>query len=137
MPRPFLLTILIFSFTIISYPTFSSAEGKYSIKEMTPEVQAALDNRRDRFEKLKQFKARGVVGENNHGYVEVLGNDILGKAVVDAENKDRKIIYQTIAEQNDLKGAVDVIEKVFAQVQRDKAASGDKIQQEDGSWVNK
>ncbi|OGX23749.1 MAG: hypothetical protein A2787_00600 [Omnitrophica WOR_2 bacterium RIFCSPHIGHO2_01_FULL_48_9] len=137
MFRSFLLFIFIFSLLLTAPLPFASAEGKYSIKEMTPEVQAALDSRRDRFEKLKELKSQGIVGENNRGYVELLTNDILAKALVDAENKDRKIIYQTIANQNELNDALETIEKVFAQVQRDKAMSGDKIQQEDGQWITK
>ena len=113
---------------------FSFAEAKYAIKEMTPEVKGALDNRRDRFDKLRELKASGAIGENNHGYVEVLKKEGDGQSIADAENKDRKVIYQTIAEQNGLDNAIATIETVFAQVQRDKAEAGDRIQLEDGTW---
>ena len=129
---------LIFGLVILaSGATFSFAQAKYSIKQMTPAVESALESRRNRFDQLAGFKAKGVIGENNQGYVEFLGGDNSAKALADAENNDRRIIYQTIAEQNDLKDAIATIEKVFAQVQRDKAQSGDKIQAEDGQWVSK
>ena len=114
------------------------AQQSYDIKELTPEVKSALDSRRGRFDELKQLKAQGVVGENNKGYVEVITHDGDAKMVVDAENKDRNFIYKTIAEQNGLPSdALSTIETVFAQVQRNKAVSGDKIQNPDGSWATK
>lgn len=122
---------------IFNFPQSVFAEGKYDIKEMTPEVKAALENRRSRFDELKSLKAKGVVGENNRGYVEALKNDSSVKGLVENENADRRVIYKTIEVQNNLSGAMETIEKVFAQVQRDKASSGDKIQAEDGAWVAK
>ena len=127
--------ILFFLALTFALPVF--AEGKYSIKQMTPEVQNALNSRRDRFDQLRGLKASGAVGENNHGYVEVLKTAGGADAVVAAENNDRKVIYQTIARQNGLENAVGTIESVFAQVQRDKAAAGDQIQTEDGRWTAK
>ena len=113
------------------------AEAKYSIKTMTPEVQSALDNRRDRFDQLHQLKSTGAIGESNRGYVDVLKDEGDAKAVATAENQDRRTIYQTIAQQNGLESALSTIETVFAGVQRDKASSGDKIQDEDGNWGSK
>lgn len=113
------------------------AQGKYSIKQMTPEVQQALSSRKDRFSELRSFKSSGAIGENNHGYVEVLKNDGQASSLAKAENRDRKVVYQTIAQQNGLEDALSTIEAAFADVQREKAESGDKIQTEDGQWVNK
>lgn len=115
----------------------AQAQAKYSIKTMTPEVESALDGRRARFDQLNELKNKGALGENNKGYVEALGDDAQAKSLAAAENADRKVIYQTIADQNGLAGALETIEKVFAQVQRDKAEQGQKIQNEDGSWVTK
>jgi uncharacterized protein len=113
------------------------AQSKYSIKQMTPEVKQALDSRRDRFDQLRVLKASGAIGENNKGYVEVLRAEGNAKSLASAENTDRRTIYQTIAEQNGLEGAISTIESVFAQVQRDKADPGDQIQTPDGAWASK
>ncbi len=120
---------------MIALPVF--AEGKYSIKELTPEVQSALDNRRERFDQLRALKTAGEVGENNKGYVDSLKSGPAVDSIVVAENQDRKTIYQTIAQQNGLEDAVGTIESVFAQVQRDKASAGEQIQMEDGNWTAK
>lgn len=113
------------------------AQGKYSIKEMTPEVRQALDARKDRFSQLRSLKSSGVIGENNHGYVEALKNDSDVSSIVQDENHDRQVLYKTIAEQNGLQEAISTIESAFAQVQSEKAESGDKIQNEEGSWITK
>lgn len=138
--KKFISTLLGLSFLAVVfgfYPNIVLAEGAYDIKEMTPEVKSALEGRRGRFEQLRELKAKSVVGENNRGYVEALGSDADAKAVVDAENSDRRLIYKTIEQQNNLSDALSTIEKVFAQVQRDKASAGDKIQDESGNWVTK
>ena len=129
----FLMMMVMFG--VGNFSQDASAQANYSIKQMTPEVEAALNNRRDRFDALRELKSKGSIGENNSGYVEALSPDAQDAAT--AENNDRKVIYQTIAEQNNLKDAIGTIEKVFAQVQREKAQAGDKIQQEDGSWTTK
>ena len=130
--KKIILFLLVFLFAV---PVF--AEGKYDIKQMTPEVQNALNGRRDRFDQLRAFKSSGAVGENNRGYVEALKQEGSAGDIVAAENRDRKVIYQTIAGQNGLENAIGTIEAVFAQVQRDKAGPGDQIQTEDGRWVTK
>ena len=122
----------------VSVVTPVLAQQSYDIKEMTPEVKAALDGRRGRYEQLTALKAQGALGESNRGYVEVLKGDGQVEGLADAENRDRKFIYQTIVEQNGLPSeALFTVEKVFAQVQREKAVSGDKVQLEDGSWIVK
>jgi uncharacterized protein YdbL (DUF1318 family) len=115
----------------------AEAQSKYSIKQMTPEVESALENRRARFDKLNDLKSQGLIGENNQGYVEVLTGNADAQQAVEDENKDRQVIYKTIAEQNGLQDALPTIEKVFAQVQYDKAESGQKVQDASGAWVTK
>lgn len=112
--------------------------ASYDIKEMTPEVKSALDSRRARNEQLRSLKAQGAVGENNTGYVQALKPSADTESLVVAENHDRHVIYKTIVAQNELPAdALSTVEKVFAQVQRDKAAAGDPIQDESGNWVTK
>ncbi len=119
---------------MLSVATGAFAQA-YNIKEMTPAVQASLEARKARFSELKAQKAAHTVGENNRGYVEALGGGAEVKALVAAENKDRKMIYQAIVDQNDLgAGALATVEQVFAGVQRSKAEPGEKVQSENGSW---
>ncbi len=129
-----IVTMFIASVCILS----GAWAASYDIKEMTPEVKAALDGRRSRFDELKSLKAQGAIGENNKGYVEVLKSEGAAQSVADAENRDRRFIYTTIVAQNGLpEGALGTVETVFAQVQRDKAGAGDKIQDASGQWTAK
>ena len=129
------LSVLVLGILCCAQP--AAAAQSYNIKEMTPQVQSALDGRRDRYEELSALKAKGVIGENNRGYVQALKSEGNVDALVKGENSDRKAIYQAIAEQNNLSGEIETIDKVFASVQRDKAGSGEMIQTEDGRWVSK
>lgn len=111
------------------------AQAAYDIKEMTPAVKSALDGRKARFAQLKTMKTQGLVGETNRGYVQALGGGADVKALVAAENKDRRLVYEAIVEQNRLgAGALATVEAVFARVQRDKADPGDKVQDASGRW---
>ncbi len=118
-------------------PLSARGEEKYSLKEMTPEVSVALEARRARFDNLADLKSKGMVGEDIRGYLKALVSAPEVEAVVDAENKDRKFVYTTIAEQNNLAGEMATIEKVFAEVQHDKAKPGEKVQDANGQWVTK
>ncbi|NTV28644.1 MAG: YdbL family protein [Candidatus Omnitrophica bacterium] len=111
------------------------AAGAYDIKEMTPAVQSALDGRKARYAELKSFKKQGAIGETSRGYVKALDASAGVREITEAENADRRVIYQAIVSQNELPGSeLSTVEKVFAKVQRDKAESGEKVQDEDGQW---
>ena len=122
---------------ILSLVSAVFAQG-YDIKTMTPAVKAALEARKERFNDLKALKAKGLVGENDHGYVQALGTGDDVKAIVNAENVNRKAVYQAIVEQNELgDAALATVEGVFAGVQRGKAVAAEKIQEPSGDWVTK
>ena len=113
--------------------------GSYDIKEMTPAVNRALENRSAHYETLHQLKSAGEIGESNQGYVQVLKNaSTRAAALAETENADRRIIYKAIVDQNGLgpQGLVEV-QKAFAEVQRDKAKPGEFIQVHSGEWMQK
>ena len=108
------------------------------LKVMTPEVNQALESRKNRFDQLKSYKAQGLVGEDNQGHVAALGGGSEVKALVDAENQDRETIYKTIVQQNGLGAdAIGTIRATFAEVQREKSEPGERIQSPSGEWVKK
>ena len=110
--------------------------GSYDIKEMTPEIKQSLANRQTRYGQLKQLKSESAIGENNQGYVEALSG--AGNSVAGAENADRRVIYTAIAQQNNLGGSgLAQVQKVFAEVQSDKASAGESVQLASGEWTKK
>ena len=108
------------------------------LQEVTPEVQAVVDSRKARYPRLKELKGQGLVGEGNQGDVVSLGGDVNVQQLVEDENKDRAVIYEAILKQNRLKTSdMPAIRETFAEVQREKADPGEKIQTPDGNWTTK
>ena len=108
------------------------------IKTMTPEIQKALEGRKGRYDSLKAYKAQGLVGEDNQGHAAALGSAIEAISLVEAENRDREVIYRAIVEQNaQPPEAIATVRAAFAEVQREKADSGEKIQLPSGQWQTK
>ena len=108
------------------------------LKVMTPEVQKAVDSRRGRFDQLKGAKAKGSVGEDNQGHVAALSGGPEIHSLVEAENQDREAIYRAIVDQNQLPAdAMSTIRATFAEVEREKAEPGEKIQLPSGEWTAK
>ena len=133
-----LIVVSLMGFVIGGNVPEGFCERSYDIKEMTPQIKSALESRRNRFEMLRAFKERGSIGENNSGYVTLLVDDPEAKALVGEENNDRRLIYKTIVEQNNLSAdALATIESVFAQEQRERANPGEKIQEAGGRWITK
>jgi uncharacterized protein YdbL (DUF1318 family) len=113
------------------------AAQNYDIKQMTPEVEQALNSRKARYEELQSLKSQGLVGEDSQGFVQSMSGASSG-AIVASENRDRKIIYQAIVDQNNLgAGGMAQVKLVFGDVQREKARSGDLIQLPSGEWIKK
>ena len=123
---------------VLLFVEAAAAAPSYDLKEMTPEVEKALEGRKARYATLQGFKGRGFVGETNKGYIEIL--DALteaGQAVAD-ENRDRKLIYEAIVAQNHLgPESIAEVRRIFAEVQRGKAQPGDLIQLPSGEWIKK
>jgi len=127
------LVIVLFSAIALTQAAWA---GSYDIKEMTSEIQQALSGRQARYGQLKQLKASGAIGESNEGYVEALSGS--GASIASAENADRRVIYSAIVQQNNLgANGLAQVQKVFAEVQRDKAAPGESIQLPGGNWTKK
>ena len=110
----------------------------YDYKTMTPDIEKALKNRQARYYQLQSLKQEGLVGENNRGYVTDLKNNPAAAALTAEENQDRRVLYEALAEQNKLgsEGLLEV-QRAFADVQREKAGSGDMVQSSSGEWRKK
>lgn len=125
------------SFLLAVFMIFSSHFGfaaQYDLKTMTPQISQALKNRQARYPQLQQMKKAGLVGENNQGYVESLAQQT--NTIVSAENADRRIIYQALVDQNSLgPNGMREVQRAFAEVQREKAVFGEKVQSPSGDWI--
>jgi hypothetical protein len=89
----------------------------------------------ERLPVINDYKTQGIVGENNKGFLQVMGIDGEWTQVVAAENNDRKMVYQAIAAKT---GApVEAVGVRRALQIRESAAPGTWIQTDDGKWVKK
>ena len=118
--------------------SMSCREHGYRLQK-TPAVQKILNSRKSRVHELQALKAKGLIGENNKGFIEILKPiQPKEKSLVEAENHDRKFIYDTVVTQNYLgtKG-LEKVEEDFAKTHRARAKKMDLIQTASGAWVQK
>ena len=138
---------IIFILLALSIP-LAEAAADYKLKTVNPSVQKALHHRKMRAHQLQTLKAQGVIGENNLGFVQVLESrswfartfksSDRTKILARRENRDRKVIYNAIVQQNHLKlNQIAEVKKEFAKVRRDRAKQGDLIQDSKGKWIRK
>jgi uncharacterized protein YdbL (DUF1318 family) len=89
----------------------------------------------DRLPIIKDLKTRGIVGENNLGFLEFIGDQKEKADVVKAENRDRKSVYDAIAKKQGT--TTDVVGKHRAAQIAGKARAGQMLQDANGKWYKK
>lgn len=89
----------------------------------------------DRLPEIQTLKAKGIVGENNQGLLETRKSNTAAKQIVKAENKDRKAVYQAIAQKTGT--TAQVVGKRRAIQIAEKANSGEWLQNASGQWYQK
>lgn len=97
--------------------------------------QGIKERMKERLPVIAELKKQGVVGENNRGYLEFVGNPKSQENLVAQENQDRKTIYSQIAAQQNTD--LVVVEKNRALQLAERAAIGTYIQKFDGTWIIK
>jgi uncharacterized protein YdbL (DUF1318 family) len=102
----------------------------------TAHAEGARARMEQRLPALDALKMRGVVGENNQGFVEVRGggNDEAAQLVT-AENQDRAAIYANIAQR--FGTAVEEVGRKRAAKIAGISAPGVWLQAPDGTWYQK
>ncbi len=110
-----LVSRIALSALVFSLWSVAAFAANYDIREMTPEVREALAGRQARYSELQSAKRAGAVRENSEGLVSGSGG------LVNAENHDRMVIYQTIATQNNLGPAgLSQIKRAFSETIRER-----------------
>lgn len=84
---------------------------------------------------ISDLKARGIVGENNLGYLEFVENKKEKEEVVTAENQDRKKVYAAIAKQQGV-SVEDVGRRRALQI-FEISDKGEWLQDKTGKWYRK
>ncbi len=88
-----------------------------------------------RLPEIVALKGQGVIGENNAGYLDYPGAARQASATVQAENDDRRTVYEAIARQQST--SVELVGRRRAQQIAARANPGDWLQDEAGRWYQK
>ncbi len=108
----------------------------------------AMQNREFNRDDIESFKKKGVVGENNEGFLTIVDESPLTadaklgefvRAKVVEENRDRLILMERVIEMTPGLSDEDLTEvkKIMAQRNRDNASTGERYQDTKGQWVSK
>jgi uncharacterized protein YdbL (DUF1318 family) len=122
-------------------PAVAEAQPLPELKTRTPEIMAVIESRRARYGALAAALARGCLGENHRGLLEVRPGDACPgnlATLVEAENRDRMVLYRTLVEQNNMPpGDLARVQTGFARAHRERAPTGAWVQDDGGHWSRK
>lgn len=99
------------------------------------DAQGIKERMKARLPIIGQLKSKGLVGENNKGYIEFISEKKENADAVSAENKDRRMVYTHIAKKTG--STVENAGMRRAQVIAQKAKSGEWLQDKSGKWFRK
>lgn len=106
-----------------------------AVQALGADLGAIKGRMKDRLPVIKALKVKGLVGENNQGYLEFLGKGRENESVVAAENTDRKTVYEAIAAQQNVD--IGVVERHRAAQLRENAEAGMWLEDANGNWYRK
>ena len=116
-----LLSVLISVLFAVSFASAAADGLKESMAARLPEIMALKD--------------KGVIGEDNQGYLQFVGAAREKDDLMQAENNDRRQVYQAIAKQQGT--TVDLVGRRRAQQIMGIAQSGHWLQDANGRWYKK
>ncbi|MGD2184889.1 MAG: YdbL family protein [Desulfobacterales bacterium] len=105
------------------------------VSAFSADINAIKASMKKRLPVIEALKAKGILGENNRGYLEFVGSKKESADVVAAENKDRKAVYAAIAKQQGT--TVEVVGTHRARQIVLKADPGEWLQDANGKWYQK
>ena len=117
-------SVVVISFLVVLFTTVASSSAEDTKSRMKKRLPIIIE-----------LKAKGIVGEDNRGYLQFVGTKREKEDVVTAENNDRKSVYSAIAEKQG--ATVDFVGKRRAKQIVEKAKKGEFLQDESGKWYKK
>lgn len=84
---------------------------------------------------INALKDKGVIGENNKGFLEFRSKDQSQKKLIQEENKDRGAVYGAIAKKQGV--STDLVGQRRAKQIADKGSRGHWFQDAKGKWYKK
>jgi len=111
----------------------------------TPAIRKLKGSIQERADSIKPFMDSGNVGISDDGLLVIRNTEGLNlkekanlKRIIEAENKDREVLYAEIAKANNFPpDRISDIKKIFAGSWIKNARKGWWVQDEDGKWIKK
>lgn len=97
---------------------------------------------------IQKFKEMGIAGEKNDGFLNFFETEktradlqfkVFSQTIINEENEDRETILNRVIATNIRFSPKDLpkVKKVYANLNKDNALTGEKIQLDDGTWTVK
>ena len=106
-----------------------------SVSSFAEDINAIKAEMEKRLPAIVELKSKGIVGEDNSGYLQFVGGKREKEAVVQSENQDRKKVYSAIAKKEGV--SVNQVGQRRATHIAGKANKGEWLQGQDGKWYQK
>ncbi len=107
----------------------------FLLPALTLEASSVKERMAARLPEITQLKDKGLLGENNMGYLAYIKESKPQQDIVEAENADRGKVYAAIARKQGV--SVDLVGKRRAKMLFERGKKGYWFQQQDGKWVQK
>ncbi|MBU1181359.1 MAG: YdbL family protein [Pseudomonadota bacterium] len=104
----------------------------YSFAQDAKELKARM---LERIPAIQALKSKGIIGENNLGYLQFVSSGKEQEGLVNSENADRKAVYTAIANQQG--ASADLVGKRRAIQIAENAGAGEWLQDNAGKWYQK
>jgi|GEM_PF-230338 len=121
-----------FSKLLLLLAVLCAAPVLVSAAEDLDAVRARMEQR---LPSIDDLKAKGAIGENNRGLLEVRSGGGNASGVVSAENRDRELVYSEIAKKNNT--SADQVGRARARRIAANSAPGVWLQRDNGEWYRK
>ena len=106
-----------------------------SVVSLAEDINAVKARMENRLPIIVELKSKGIVGEDNMGYVQFVGGKREKEDAVQAENQDRRKVYESIAKKEG--ASVEQVGQRRAIQIANKAKKGDWLQNQNGKWYQK
>ena len=106
-----------------------------SVSSFAGDIKAIKAEMEKRLPAIIELKSKGIVGEDNSGYLQFIGGKREKEAVVQAENQDREKVYSVIAKKEGV--SVNQVGQRRATQIAEKAKKGEWLQSQGGKWHQK
>lgn len=106
-----------------------------SVSSVAEDMSAVKSQMGKRLPIIIELKSKGIIGENNMGYLQFIGGRREKENIVQAENQDRKKVYESIAQKEGV--SMEQVGRRRAQKIAGKARKGEWLQDQNGKWYQK